>query len=191
MPLRFVSQDTYSVGSERIIVGRVVSGTLRKGDKLIFQPSGTKAEIEAIKFFPVELEEAHSGDSIGIVINGEVTRGDVGGLLAECPVSTHGFLGEVVLLEGFLRQDDQFQIKCAFNTASCKVEVIKQRMSSETGEVMATNVSEIGQNEAALVVLKTEPMVIEKFSDIPELGRFILVKNGKNVGAGIVLEIRQ
>jgi len=31
-------------------------------------------------------------------------------------------------------------------------------------------------------------MVVEAFSEIPELGRFVLAKNGKNVGAGIVLE---
>ena len=29
---------------------------------------------------------------------------------------------------------------------------------------------------------------LENFSEVPELGRFILVKKGKNVGAGIVLE---
>ena len=33
----------------------------------------------------------------------------------------------------------------------------------------------------------TEPLVVEKFSDIPELGRFVLVRD-KNIGAGIVLE---
>jgi len=30
--------------------------------------------------------------------------------------------------------------------------------------------------------------VVEKFSEIPELGRFILVK-GRNIGAGVVLEV--
>ena len=32
------------------------------------------------------------------------------------------------------------------------------------------------------------PFVAEKFSDIPELGRFILAKDGRNVGAGVILE---
>jgi translation elongation factor EF-1alpha len=28
---------------------------------------------------------------------------------------------------------------------------------------------------------------VEKFAEIPELGRFVLVKNGRNIGAGVVL----
>jgi translation elongation factor EF-1alpha len=29
--------------------------------------------------------------------------------------------------------------------------------------------------------------VVEKFAEIPELGRFVLVKANKNIGAGVVL----
>jgi translation elongation factor EF-1alpha len=65
---------------------------------------------------------------------------------------------------------------------------IREKISSETGEVLSTDATEIGVNEAATVIFETEPMVVEKFAEIPELGRFILVRDGKNVGAGIVLE---
>ena len=44
------------------------------------------------------------------------------------------------------------------------------------------------QGDAAIAILKTEPMVVERFSEIPELGRFILARDGKNIGAGVVLE---
>ena len=50
--------------------------------------------------------------------------------------------------------------------------------------------AEIGENEAAIILFATEPLVVEKFSEIPELGRFVLVKN-KNIGAGVVLEARK
>jgi small GTP-binding protein len=186
-PLRFITQGTYLVGSEKITVGRVESGTVRIGDELIFRPSGVKVSVNAIKSFPVELDEAQSGDSIGLVVNGEVERGDVGGHLSEPPVTINKLQGEVVLLEGSLRQDDQFEIKCASKRVSCEVESITERISSETGTLVDNNPEEIGENEAAKVAFRTEPMVVEKFSEIPELGRFILVRNGKNVGAGIVL----
>ncbi len=55
------------------------SGTLRKGDELVFQPCGVKAKVEKIKVFPVEMDEARLGDSIGIVVDHEVRRGNVGG----------------------------------------------------------------------------------------------------------------
>ena len=187
-PLRFVIQDVYSVESEKITAGRVESGTLKKGDELIFQPIGVQVMVNEIKSLTSELEEARAGDSIGIVVNGEVSRGNVGGHLAEPPVAVSSFLGEVVLLEGSLKPDDQFEIKCGAKRVKCRVETIRERISSETGEVLEAGAKEIGENEAATVVFRTEPMVVERFFDIPELGRFLLVRNGKNIGAGIVLE---
>ena len=68
---------------------------------------------------------------------------------------------------------------------------IKEKINSETGEVMLENTSEIGEHEAATVIFNTEPMVIEKFSEIPELGRFVLARHGKNIGAGVVLEVKE
>ena len=47
----------------------------------------------------------------------------------------------------------------------------------------------IGPREAATVIFNPEPLVMEKFSEIPELGRFVLVREGRNIGAGVVLEV--
>jgi 4-hydroxybutyryl-CoA dehydratase/vinylacetyl-CoA-Delta-isomerase len=46
----------------------------------------------------------------------------------------------------------------------------------------------INEHEAASILLATEPVVMEKFVDIPELGRFVLVRDN-NIGAGVVLDI--
>lgn len=186
--MRFVVQDVYTVDSKRITVGRVESGELQKGDSLVFQPSGVTADVSWMGSFPAELENAHSGQSIGLVIDKEVNRGDVGGHASSPPVTVNSYLGEVVLLEGKLRKDDHFEIKCGAKRVKCQVEAIEKLMSSETGEVIATNPEVVGLNQAATVVFKTEPMVVERFLDMPSLGRFILARDGKNVGAGIVLE---
>jgi small GTP-binding protein len=188
-PLRFVVQDVYSVDSEEVVVGRVDSGALRKGDRLIFQPSGREGQIEKIKVFPEEIKEARLGDSVGIVLGCEVKRGNVGGHLKSEPTPKDGFLGEVVLLEGTLKKDDEFEMKCGTRRTRCLVREIKERINSETGEMMGKDKGEIGENEAATIFFETEPLVIEKFSDIPELGRFVLARRGKNVGAGVVLEV--
>ena len=187
-PLRFVVQDIYHLDSERVAVGRVESGTLRKGDELFFQPSAIKERVERIRVYPQDVEEARMGDSIGIVIRGEVRRGDVGGRPENPPATLESFLGEVVLLEGTLKRGDEFEIKCGAKKARCRVKEIKERINSETGEVMGKNSGEIGANEAATIIFETEPLVLEKFSEIPELGRFVIARKSKNVGAGVVLE---
>jgi small GTP-binding protein len=187
-PLRFIVQDIYQNGSGKIIAGRVESGTLRKGEELVFQPSNVSGKVESILRFPDEIETAEAGDVIGIKADCEPRRGDVGGYPAQPPVPVDEFPGEVVLLEGTLKEGDEFEIKCGTMKSKCTVKEIKQKISSETGEVLGKSTGEIGKNDAAELVFRTEPMVVEPFSEIPELGRFILAKEMKNVGAGVVLK---
>jgi len=188
-PLRFVVQDIFHLDSEKVVVGRVESGTLKVGDDLIFQPSGVKGTIEKIKVYPDGVEAVGLGDSVGVVMECEVKRGNVGGQTENPPVPVDSFLAEVVLLEGTLKRGDEFEMKCGTKKTRCVVNEIKERINSETGEVVEKNTQEIGENEAATIVFKTEPLVVEKFSEIPELGRFVLTSRGKNIGAGVVLDI--
>jgi len=188
-PLRFIVQGTYSINSEKVIVGRIESGILRKEDALIFQPSIVTGNVEKIKVFPNEIEQAETGDSIGIVMGEVVERGNVGGHLGKIAPSVNRLLGEVVILKGTMKEGSEFELKCGTKKVSCLVEEIKEQINSETGEVINRNIKGISQNEAAIVVLKTAPLFIEKFKDMPQLGRFILAKRGENIGAGIVLSV--
>jgi small GTP-binding protein len=186
-PLRFVVQDTYVVDSDRVVVGKVESGTLNKGDSVVFQPSDVRGTIERIRVLEGEIQEAAQGDSIGIVLDKEVKRGDVCGLMEAPPVPTEEFLGEAVLLENNLRKGDRLELRCGTRRVSCEIKEIRERINSETGEVVERQPEEISENDAATILFATEPLVVERFSEIPELGRFILVKD-RNVGAGVVLE---
>lgn len=188
-PLRFTVQDVYMVDSEKLVVGRVESGTLKKGEELVFQPSGIRGRIEKIRVYPWEVAEAGSGGSVGIVIGSDVGRGNVGGHPDTAPSATARFRGEVVILEGIMKRGDLLEMKCGTSRVKCRVSEIQERISSETGEVMERNPDEIGEHEAATVVFHTEPIVVEEFSHLPELGRYILVKDNKNIGAGIALEV--
>jgi elongation factor 1-alpha len=187
-PLRFVVQDIYKVEEEETIVGRVESGILRRADNVIFEPSGVKAKVEKIKAFEGELAEAKAGDSIGIIINGgEVKRGDVLGLVEKPPKPTNEFLGEAVLLDKNLKKGDILEIRCGTAKVSGEIKKIREKIDSETGAVLESNPEEINEHDAATIVFATEPLVVEKFAEIPELGRFVLVKANKNIGAGVVL----
>jgi len=147
-----------------------------------------RTRVEKMKALSGEPGAAAAGDSIGVVLKAQPNRGDVGAHPTHAAIPLTRVLGEVVLLEGKLRQGDKLQLKCATKKADCTVRQIRERISSETGEVLGKNPKEIGENDAATVVFDTEPFVAEKFSDIPELGRFILAKDGRNVGAGVILE---
>jgi elongation factor 1-alpha len=190
-PLRFSVQDIYEVGGEKLVVGRVESNVLGRDDELVFQPSSVQAQVKRIKIFEGELEEARAGDAVGLVLDssGKVRRGDVGGWVSDPPKAVNEFLGELVLLLGSLSKGETVAIRCGTANVSCKINDISKKINSETGEFSEEFPDAIRPNEAAIVRFQAlEPIVVEKFSEIPELGRFVIAKNGKNVGAGIVLE---
>jgi small GTP-binding protein len=187
-PLRFVVQDTYQVDSQKVVAGRVESGSMAKGDEVVFRPSGARGIIDRIRVFGGELEKAETGDSIGIVTGCEPARGDVCGSVASQTASVKEFLGEAVLLGDRLEKGEELELRCGTRKVKCQIKEIREKINSETGAVTDRAPASIGQHEAATMRLDTEPLVVELFSDIPELGRFILVRDNKNIGAGIVLE---
>ncbi len=186
-PLRFVVQDSYTLDNEKIIVGRVESGSLKKGDRVVFQPSGTAGTIQKIIFYPDEIEQAVTGDSIGIVTDCSPVRGDVCGPEDNPPHVSTQFLGEAVLLDENLKKGETIELRCGTKRARCVVKALHEKLNPETGEVIGKSPDHISEHEAATIVFTSEPIVVERFSDIPELGRFILVR-GKNIAAGIVLD---
>ena len=185
--MRFAVQDTYSVDSEEVIVGRVESGTLCKGDEVIFHPSGVRGRIDRIRVYGAELEKAEAGDSVGVITNCAPARGDVCGLAENPAVSTKEFLGEAVLLDDSLKRGETVELRCGTKRVKCTIKEIKEKLNSDTGEVIEEHPAYINEHEAATIIFATDPLVVERFSDIPELGRFVLARD-KNIAAGIVLE---
>jgi bifunctional enzyme CysN/CysC len=186
-PARYAVQDVYHVGPEEVIVGRVESGSLRRGDEVVFQPSDVRGRVERIITFGNEMEMAGAGDSIGLVATCIPKRGDVGGLATNAPLPSRLFLGEAVLLDERMKTGDILELRCGTARVKCEIREMREKIDSQTGEVVRRNPTSIGMHEAATIVFATDPIVVEKFSDIPELGRFVLAR-GKNIGAGIVLE---
>ncbi len=188
---RFVVQDTYRIDEEKIIVGRVEAGTLREEDEVTFSPSGLKTEIKEVKVFGEKISQASLGDSVGLILKEDsgIKRGEVCGLADSPPVAKKSFLAEMVLLSGKLQENESLLVKCATNKVKCQVSKIIKKIDSETAKEIHKDTQKLNPNEAAWVEFRlSEPMVVEEYSQVPALGRFILEKNDKNIAAGIILE---
>lgn len=68
-PLRFVVQDVYRREGNRVIAGRVETGTLRAGERIVFWPLQTDAVVSAIHKWPEKVHEARAGDAAAIVLD--------------------------------------------------------------------------------------------------------------------------
>src|SRR5438270_11144368 len=72
-PLRFPIQDVYRFDERRILAGRVESGTLKVGDRLLFSPSNKVSTVKTIERWNAPSREiATAGESIGITLNEQI-----------------------------------------------------------------------------------------------------------------------
>ncbi|MFP4028509.1 MAG: sulfate adenylyltransferase subunit 1 [Candidatus Brocadiia bacterium] len=189
-PVRFPIQDVYEVGGERLAVGRVESGTLERGAELTFLPGQSRRRIAEIrKYQETDLAKAEPGECIGVLFEKDgAKRGEVG-----CPPDSQPRLADTVQANVFwmmpeaLHRGENLSIRCATQEKSCRVTSIRERIDSGTLEHIARDAEELADTEVGEVTIQTEtPIVTEPFSEIPELGRFVLLRGQDVVGGGIV-----
>lgn len=193
-PLRGVVQDVYPYrDNQQIIVCKIETGTLKPGKTVIFNPSGKSGSLVKILTFGSAVEKAEPGESVGLLIDGihTVERGEVLSYPENQPRNIKKFIAEIVLFSGIqIKNGDELIIRYGTAEKKCKV----QKILSEIDPVNLTVSSKFpeilkdeGVGEVELLAL--EPICLEKFSDFPELGRFVIEGKKGTAAAGIVLEI--
>jgi len=198
-PLRIPIQDVYTItGVGTVPVGRVETGVLKKGDNLIFEPSGAKGEVKSIEMFHKEQPEAKPGDNIGFNVRGigkgDAKRGDVAGHPDKPPTVVKEFTAQIIVLQHPTVMTAGYTPVFHLGTASiaCKIEEIIAKVDPKTGQVVKEKPDFIKTGDAARIrVVPSKPMVVEKQADIPQLARFAIRDMGTTVAAGIVLEVKK
>jgi len=117
-----------------------------------------------------------------------VKRGDILVEKGKCEEPATSFRGDIFWMsEKPMKLMSTMTFRCATQETSCVVERIEKRINSSTLEVLEENASELKTNEVGEVRVKTaEPVVIESFSRMAELGKFVLEEDYAIKGAGIV-----
>lgn len=196
-PLRIPIQDVYSIsGVGTVPVGRVESGVLKVGDKVVFEPAGVSGEVKSIEMHHEPINEAYPGDNIGFNVRGvakkDLRRGDVAGHPDNPPTVAKDFTAQIVVLQHPTAITVGYTPVVHAHTAqvACKfVELIK-KIDPRTGQTKEEHPQFLKTGDAAVVKLEPlKPLSIEKVKDIPPLGRFAIRDMGMTVGAGMVLDI--
>jgi len=196
-PLRIPIQDVFSIsGVGTVPVGKVESGRLKVGDTVVFEPPGIKGEVRSIEMHHQPMQEALPGDNIGFNVRGvsktDIRRGDVAGHPTNPPTVVKEFIAQVVILNhptsiaaGYT---PVFHIHTA--TVAGRIVEIIAKIDPRTGQVIQEKPDFIKTGDAAKIrVQPLKPVVVERFSDFPALGRFAIRDMGITVGAGIVLDV--
>ena len=196
-PLRIPIQDVYSIsGVGTVPVGRVESGVLRTGDKVVFEPAGVSGEVKSIEMHHEPIQEAYPGDNIGFNVRGvakkDLRRGDVAGHPTNPPTVVKDFTAQIVVLQHPTAIAVGYTPVIHAHTAqvACKFVQLIKKIDPRTGQAKEENPQFLKTGDAAVVKLEpTRPMVIERVKDIPPLGRFAIRDMGMTIGAGMVLDI--
>jgi elongation factor 1-alpha len=198
LPLRVPIQDVYSItGVGTVPVGRVETGIMKPGDKVVFEPAGVQGEVKSIEMHHEQIPQAEPGDNIGFNVRGvskkDIKRGDVCGHPDNPPTVAEEFTAQIVVLQhpsvitvGYtpVFHAHTAQVACTFTE-------IMKKLNPATGEVLEENPDFIKAGDAAIIKVRpTKPMVIENVKEIPQLGRFAIRDMGMTIAAGMAIDVK-
>jgi len=196
-PLRLPIQDVYTItGVGTVPVGRVETGVMKPGDKVVIEPSGTSAEIKSIEMHHKPLDKAEPGDNVGFSIKGiskkDIRKGDVIGHPNSPPTTAKEFTAQIIVLQHPTVITKGYTPVFHIHTAHIagKITAIPKKLDPKTGATGAENPDTLKTGDAAIIkVLPLQPIAIEKQSDFPELAKFAIRDMGKTVAAGICTDL--
>ena len=192
-PLRGCVQDIYEVEKRKIVVCKVETGVLESGNVVLFCPSGKKGLVRNVEVFGKEARKAEPGDSVGLVVDGidEIERGEVVSYPEDPAKVVKSFVAEVVLFSNIvIRKNDALTIRCGTAERKCKVQRILEKIDPINLTLQEKFPSVLENGEVGKAIFSAlEPICLEKYSEIPQLGRFVVEGKRGTAAAGIVLEV--
>lgn len=198
-PLRLPIQDVFSItGAGTVPVGRVESGILKPGMKVVFLPSGIVDEVKTIEMHHEQIPEAVPGDNIGFNIRKskkeDIKKGDVAGPIDNPPTVAEEFTAQIVVLYHPTAIAAGYTPVLHVHTEQvpCKFEEIIRTVDPRTGQTKEDHPKTIKTGDIAVVRLKPmRSIAIEKVKDVPALGRFAIRDMGQTIAAGMIIDIKK
>ena len=191
LPLRLPVQDVYRFDDRRIIAGRIDTGTLRVGDKLVFSPNNKTSTVASFENWQGEKKtEAHAGESVGITLTEQifVERGHVASHEADAPIESNRFKARLFWMgKRNLAIGERTKLKLATQELDAEIVSIEKIIDASTLENVAEGRDYIARNDVAEITIRTRgALVMDNAERNPLLGRFVLVDQRTVAGGGII-----
>jgi len=199
LPLRMPVQDAYEItGIGTVPVGKIETGVMKPGQKIIVLPgrtgTGIEGEVKTIEMHHEQLPQAEPGDNVGVNIRGvgkkDIARGDVICDAANPPKVVEEFIAQIavishptVIAKGYtpVFHVHTAQVPCQF------VELIEK--TSPDGK-KTENPDFLKNGDVAKVRIKpVGNLVLETQATNPHMARFAIRDAGATVAAGVCIEI--
>ena len=201
MPLRMPIQDVYSItGIGTVPVGKIETGKIRPGDKIIVLPGksgkGISGEVKSVEAHHEQLSEAIAGDNVGVNVRGigkqDITRGDVIAGIDKPPAIVEEFTAQIAVINHPTVIAKGYTPVLHIHTAQVPAQFVElqKTLDPKTGQVAKENPDFLKNGDVAIVKIKPlKPLVIEKQSENPHMARFAVRDAGQTVAAGVCIDL--
>jgi len=193
-PLRIPIQDCYKISGIGIVsVGRIETGVLNVGDRIIFSPGNILTETRSIEMHHTQLTSASAGDNIGFNV-GKVSVKDIhrgmvaGNSKLNPPMECLEFIAQIIVLNhpNSIRNGYTPVIDCHTSHIPCKFLLIS-KIDRRNNSILEENPESIRNGDSAIVKLIPQKQIcLESFQEFPPLGRFAVRDMKQTVAVGVI-----
>uniref|UniRef100_A0A170ZZB4 Hbs1-like protein n=1 Tax=Triatoma infestans TaxID=30076 RepID=A0A170ZZB4_TRIIF len=196
-PLRVSVNDIYKgTGSGFCVSGRVETGMVQVGDKVLVQPQNETALVKAITIDEQSSQKAFAGDYISVTLaNFDQQNIAIGYILSDptspTPVSSK-FEARIVVFNTSVPITRGYPVVLHIQSLSEQAVITKliAQLNKSTGDIVKQRPRCLLKNSNAMVIIETsKPICIELYRDMKELGRFMLRVSGVTIAAGLITKI--
>lgn len=183
---RFPIQDIYNIDKEKVAAGRIISGEIKKGEKVNILPFNRESIVKTIKVFNKNKSLARAPESVGLIFNDNdsLKRGQIVCKI-NLPAVKKEILSKIFCVYPF-NINENLIIRCLTQESRVKISQINRVWDSVTLESKIQR-EILGKNDVAEINLVAEnPMVVESFTGSNSLGRFVLKHNGEICAIGMI-----
>jgi len=196
-PMRLVVADAFKVVGATIVGGKLESGRVRVGDRVLVAPLGETAQVKALTCHGESVRRARAGDNVDVTLSHapDVTRIHAGFVLCDArapiPVASafRARVHALPLLSVPILNGSQLVLYAHSTEVPCTVERIVGLVGAKPG-APAPRLVRRGQT-ADLLVRVARPVCVEAMDDLRPLSRIVLRSGDASVAAGFVTEVTE
>ncbi|KAI0701824.1 P-loop containing nucleoside triphosphate hydrolase protein [Cytidiella melzeri] len=190
-----VSEKYKDMGT--IIVGKVESGLVRKGDTLLLMPNKVEVEVSAIQNEKEdEVDQALCGDNVRIRLRGVEDEDISPGFVLTSPNkpihAVRQFEAQLAILEhkNIICAGYSAVMHCHTMAEDITLVALLHYFDKATGRKSRKPPQFAKRGQKIVALIETTQLVcVEKFSDYPQLGRFTLRDEGRTVAIGKITKL--
>jgi len=188
--LRMAVQGVVRRGTERIVVGRIESGSIGVGDEVVLSPGVRQARVKSLEVWPDDgRSQAHAGESIGFTLDLPlfIERGDIVSDSSSIPASTTLFRARLLWLgRRALEVGDRLRMRVGTRLVHVAVDTFERIVDVAT--LQHDDARSADKNDVAEVVFRSrETLALDTIDRHTGLGRFILIDGLDVVAGGTIL----